>query len=526
MIEREAKFVLAAGRPARAARKTVKTALRSAGYTVTRLDKATHNDEYLDTKDHQLRHRGWSLRRRTCRRDATMTMKTIQQGATHAGVFSRQELSQDDAAQSGPVLNELHRLQLDPTHLQSCFKQTVTRRTYAVSRAGTSHGFVEWAVDQVKLVSPQSWKYCEFELEQRDADAGLLSELSDLLNNFEWLTCARQSKFERGLVASKESALLPTHEQAPITWQSDWAQLAHACIHAQGTGIKAMIPSAYEAVHPHGLHQLRVQCRRLQSSLKMFDAVLPKTLSKALTRHTRAILKASNPVRDLDVHLLELNDLMRRNNLEPGAAQRLIGRWLAQREDALTGMRLALDENGPELFHLLDQVSVHSPSDPEQPAPWGIEDGLGLVTRPMVMDALSRGSRLNERSRPARYHKLRVRLKHVRYELDNVRTFVGTAEHPLMQQVEAIASATRRLQNVLGLQQDATSAIAFLQTSREALASGNTEVIDALIQRQRKQRKRARRRFAKAWRAYEQAAGAYSQTKSVSPTGQQRSAQP
>src|SRR5436190_877604 len=124
---------------------------------------------------------------------------------------------------------------------------------------------------------------------------------------------------------------------------------------------------------------------------------------------------------------------------------------------------------------------------------------IGAVRDLDVLSELLRGGhRLGPDAAPPELHRLRVRVKRLRYALETLRSLGDRATRELLARLE-------RLQDTLGKGQDAATAIAWLGTYAEGpgvpvaslLPAG--ALIQALARRTRKQRRRA----LKAWRRFE-----------------------
>jgi len=115
--------------------------------------------------------------------------------------------------------------------------------------------------------------------------------------------------------------------------------------------------------------------------------------------------------------------------------------------------------------------------------------------RPLLRAVSRAGRRLDIESPPAAVHRLRVRVKRLRYALETLRGFGGKPVRQLLVQLE-------ELQDLLGALQDAATQTAWL---RAVAAAGGVEPaallpVGALIQALAKRATKQRRRSLKAWR--------------------------
>src|SRR5437763_2899097 len=245
------------------------------------------------------------------------------------------------------------------------------------------------------------------------------------------------------------------------------------------------------------VHQLRVSTRRLRAALRLFAPLLPARFATAAHRDLAWLARAIGAVRDLDV----LSELVRKQaaRLEPELrrASGPLGVALhEQRAQALAALGTRLDSRRGR--RLLERRAAFADSR----APVGRGARLGDVApdllRPHVRAVVRAGRRLGPDAAPPELHRLRVRVKRLRYALETLRSLGDRATRELLARLE-------RLQDTLGKGQDAATAIAWLGTYAEGpgvpvaslLPAG--ALIQALARRTRKQRRRA----LKAWRRFE-----------------------
>lgn len=119
---------------------------------------------------------------------------------------------------------------------------------------------------------------------------------------------------------------------------------------------------------------------------------------------------------------------------------------------------------------------------------------------------LRAGRKIDADSAPEKLHRLRIRAKRLRYELE----FFAA----VFAELERAAKATKRLQDVLGEHQDACTACERLRDylrgddSRRfetATSGGNAAALERLLATQEQEAAAARARFAAEWRRFERA---------------------
>jgi CHAD domain-containing protein len=174
---------------------------------------------------------------------------------------------------------------------------------------------------------------------------------------------------------------------------------------------------------------------------------------------------SAGAVRDCDA----LAELVRHHAaaLDPGIARALIPAYqtLADRRVAAlreTGQLIRSPRyaqlierlNNPLLRHIPDQITV------AKLAP--------TMLQPIVSSAMRVGARLTAESSPAAYHRLRIRLKRVRYAFEMLDPLSG-------RQAAKALKRLRRMQEVLGEQQDLVTTAAWMrQFAQQSMLTGET----------------------------------------------------
>jgi CHAD domain-containing protein len=241
-----------------------------------------------------------------------------------------------------------------------------------------------------------------------------------------------------------------------------------------------------------GVHQLRVATRRLRAVLRLLAPVLPAGFVRGGRDELAWLGTTIGQVRDLDV--LAQTVRARAAGLEP-ESRRALGPLALALHDTRVARHAALVSglDSTRCRTLLARLTAFVDSSPparQQP--------LGAVAAELVqplLDAVRRtGRRVTADSPPELFHRLRVRVKRLRYALETLQGLGGKV-------VAKTVRALVRLQDELGEGQDAVVAIAWLRAYVDTatvppaavLATGG--VIEALARRGRK----LARRFPEAW---------------------------
>ncbi|TNF86876.1 MAG: CHAD domain-containing protein [Gammaproteobacteria bacterium] len=505
MNELEAKFLLARGSKPRKALRRLLQDLAWAGFQIQPKTTRLIHDVYFDTPDERLRRAGWSLR---CRHKSLALALTCKQlGQSNDGFFERREIDQTtlnespqlDSLEDGPVLSLLRRYVPESTKLEPLFAQDNERSTYLLSHQDHPRSVIEMAFDRVRINGPEILRYIEFEGELKQGPVAILESFSGVLAAHPDLVQSRTSKFHRGLFNGRGTIDVGDRTRDLMSPDDAWSRLGANYLAEQMTALTTYEPYAYEGLHPEGVHQMRVATRRLRAALRAFGDVLPKKQARSLAAEAGWLCDALGAVRDLDVQLEHLHGY--RESL-PADRQHSLDAYEQHLERARLRARRcltrALDSNRFRRFETsyLSLQAQAQAVDPET-SPTIAEFAHGYV--PKRLAAVRRGGRRIQRdSPPADYHRLRIRIKKLRYGLE---ILIG----PYGAELAKASKALRRLQGWLGDHQDACVAEEELTLYREAHAANGRErrTFGRLITSERDRAERLRRRFRGDWARFE-----------------------
>jgi triphosphatase len=386
---------------------------------------------YYDTARQDLRRAGIALR---LRRDGRQWLQTLKaQSSQHAGFAARSEWElpvrgkalEPQAFPREEIRNvtgiDLARL---AGRLRPVFETRFVRRSGLVQVDGKASA--ELAIDRGRIVAGRRQEpISEVELELISGDTGALLSFAEALA----LPLAYESKAERGY------RLAAGHSAGPRRWRmpecdpsapagTAFAALFAACLMQVGTNAAGMLRSR----DPEYLHQLRVGLRRLRSVLQAFAPLLQgeKPLKRALRRLTPVLGRA----RDADVFVETLESLDAASSALR-AARAYRGR---SRSDALEVVR------SPEFRAFLFQALRWL-----QGEPWvDLDKPFSVFARERLEKLHRKALRGAQLERAKRRHKLRIRIKRLRYGAE----FFAPCFPP--QAVEPYAKALRGLQELLG----------------------------------------------------------------------------
>jgi triphosphatase len=506
--ELEAKFLTTGPQAPEHVLRRLQETLAWAGFRVQPRGHRTMTDTYFDSPDQQLRKAGWSYRLREDAQGRRIALREI--SVTRDGIFDREGLEQvlpgphDDLRHPGlgPVQERLSNLLHPDAGVTPLFTVCNQRDAYQLSHADHPRGLVEMAFDHASVHARDRLDFHELELALKDGPHDLLADILAAVELEPGLLDARLSKFQRGLLACGMS---PEHHEpgTPGTLSPDslWLDVATAYLSIQLRQIKAYEPYAWEGVHPEGVHLMRVATRRARAGLKAFAAVLPKENAKQVRRGLSALTRMLGGVRDLDVHLQHLDAY--RSHLQSGAHMAL-----NDYQDHLEGLRdaarrrllAALDDAGYRA--LLDDYHrlLNAAARAHDSAALRVRDAA-QVMRGDLAQLHHDGDTIDETTPENHLHQLRISAKHLRYKLEILQPiYCGRLDNAL--------TALRKLQDCLGLHQDACVARDHLADYRKHHAAGAAarKTLKKLMRLEQQRAGRQRRKFPKAWRRFEQAA--------------------
>ncbi len=234
--------------------------------------------------------------------------------------------------------------------------------------------------------------------------------------------------------------------------------------------LRANVEGVLQDIDTEFLHDLRVATRRTRSALAQVKGVLGEDETTAFAQELRWLGSVTNPCRDLDVYLLEMDGFRRRlgsaaGDLEPLA--RMLGR---DRRAALRRVRRAL--RSARFARLLDTWDhlVSSPPDSGTEPPNAarpIADVAGERIFKAYRRMFKRGSKLGDDPPPRSLHRLRIDGKKLRYLLE----FFASLYDP--KAVNRLVKELKQLQDILGGFNDMSVQQArLLEFAHELMGSG------------------------------------------------------
>ncbi len=383
---------------------------------------------YFDTPDFVLRDQGLILR---VREEGGRFVQTVK-AARYTNIAARTELNAD--VPSGDVaidaiddrkLRRAVKAAAKKDRLLPLFAVEVRRAQIALTpKRGV---MIEASLDQgtIKALGPKagaSIPVCEFELELKRGGPLDLVEAARALTAGLPLTLGTQSKAERGYSLVEGEIDHPVKAGRVALDRKAHADdafsrvLTHCLSH-----LLRNAPCVLRTRDPEGIHQMRVAMRRMRSALSLFGEPFRASLG-ALEDEIKWLTQALGEARDLDVFH---DDILKPAAQAFGDDGRLIQLGAAVRARRRAAWSGVLDAMESERFRKLAlDLGAATLLQPWATAGNGAEAGHGLAVdfanehiAKRHAKALKRGRRIEELE-PAERHKLRIRLKKLRYAAD------------------------------------------------------------------------------------------------------------
>jgi triphosphatase len=404
---------------------------------------------YFDTPKQKLHRHGITLRVREVGDQHFQTVKT-----STAGSFARGEW-EAEIQKSTPDFRELRATPL--AHLATkklnrkivpTFRTSV-RRLARPFQVGPSE--IELAVDRGNLAAGGSTEpITEFELELKK---GRPADLFRVARSFVRRTGAEldlRSKADQGyrLVNGDMRGAVraePVHLTRKMTAGEAFDVIAYSTLRHFSANADAV-----RAMDAEAIHQMRVGSRRLRAAISLFADILPGASTTRLKTELKWLTGELAPAREIDVFMKDRIKPMARA-VEPKRGGRAIERdFSARRKDAFRQARRALETQRYRnlLIDIIEWLESRKPEAKDAEARIGpFADDL-LKRR---IQKVRKQARHLETMSPRARHKLRIKIKKIRYAVDFFRS-----RYPKKAQValDDLSAHLKEIQHALGALND------------------------------------------------------------------------
>ena len=359
--------------------------------------------------------------------------------------------------------------------LKPIFRTSVRRMTQQIR---TLRSEIELAVDRGSITTGRrSRPISEFELELK---GGSSADLFEVARSFERKAGAEldlRSKAEIGYQLAggvREGArhAEPIHLDKKLSVNEAFTVIASSTFRHFANNAEAVRNHDAEAIH-----QMRVGLRRTRAAISLFEDVLPRASTARIKEELKWLTGELASARELDVFLEERVCPITKAGPPKRGSRAIEERFAAQRTKAFKRASRAV--GSPRfrrlLIDMLEWIETRkAPSDEDKSIrPYAAE----LLDR-RIRKARKQGKRLNELP-PRQRHKLRIKIKKIRYAMDFFECLYADSDH---EEIEQLSSRLKKVQSALGALNDfmahrkiaTKAALAAPQANRraQAFASG------------------------------------------------------
>jgi inorganic triphosphatase YgiF len=409
---------------------------------------------YFDTAKHKLRRHGLTLR---VRQNGSTNIQTIK--AANGAQFGRGEW-EAKIKNDAPDLREADDTPLEPfasrklrRKLKPVFKTTVHRITVPVR---TRSSEIELAIDRGRIIAGQrATPIEELELELK---SGRLADLFHVARAIERRSGAEldlRSKSERGygLARGEEEKVVfarPIDLEGDMTASEAFKVIARATLrHFSGNA------DAVRNLDAEGVHQMRVGLRRLRAAISLFSKVLPRAGTGAVKRELKWLTGELAPAREVDVFIRKQVEPITHDRALSRGGKAIKGEFDDKRAHAFARARRAASS---ERFRrlLVDTLEwiESKPAPRADDADVRIDKFAANVLRHRVGKARKQGRHLDRLSPRAR-HKLRIRIKKIRYAVDFFQGLFPAKRE--QRRLKRLSSHLKKIQGALGALNDSVA---------------------------------------------------------------------
>ena len=245
------------------------------------------------------------------------------------------------------------------------------------------------------------------------------------------------------------------------------------------------------------VHQIRVATRRLRATLRLFAPMLPASIVGTVAEGLSWLGRGIGGVRDLDVLALAIAASGRRLGDDARAALGPLEHDVLERRGvALAELARILDT--PQCRRLLARLTQLTVSRPAARGAVRLGDVAADLVRPLLRAGQRAGRDLDEETPAVGLHRLRVRVKRLRYACETLAALAGDDMRPALRRMV-------RLQDLLGEHQDAVTQAAWLRAyaGSAQLPPATLLSTGALVDRLDRHARKLRARVPRVWRRFD-----------------------
>jgi inorganic triphosphatase YgiF len=432
---------------------------------------------YYDTPQLDLKRQGITLRLRQQGARWIQTVKAA--GKVAAGLHERVEEEWETEE------NQLNFAALGDSQVRDVFADEqirgalrplfITQVTRTSTRLAFANGDrIEVAVDEGEIrVGEQTLPLCEVELEQKAGHASRVFEVALSIQNTIPLAVENVSKAARGYRLATQAVLTPSKAKAPplkesLSTSEAFGSIMHGCL----AHLQENEEGVLQGKDPEFVHQMRVALRRMRSALSLFKDLVSQEHTTTLREELRWLTGELDAARNWDVFYEQTLPPILAAFPDEADLQSLATQSADLRR--VQNQRAQEAVKAPRYHHLLLQLGAWLYT---QPWHMGAGDERTVAPESPIVEFAAqvlqkrhkklrqRGHQLTALSPPER-HQVRIAAKKLRYATD---FFTILFPRKLAYRYSKTLAA---LQDVLGLLNDAATAMALLQELASTVAEG------------------------------------------------------
>lgn len=270
-------------------------------------------------------------------------------------------------------------------------------------------------------------------------------------------------------------------------------------VRAHAEAIRRHAAGARLSPDPDSVHDMRVACRRLNATLKSFEASAGGSLARRVRNRIVRLTRRMGVVRDYDVFVVAMQ--ARVKTLPPTHQHVLalrLAQWQRDREKLHARLSVTLQAHPfTALLHALDTLirrlgstATTTPGD----------TAARTRIRRLLKRTCRRGRTIGRNTPDTRLHRLRIDCKKLRYACECLAAVCSDA-------TARFATHTARLQAVLGHHQDLSMEAKRLRTALVSPAAKRTpalrRALKAMLAQVTSEQRHSRKACLKAWQRFD-----------------------
>ena len=405
---------------------------------------------YFDTPKHRLRRLGLTLR---VRRSGDEFHQTVKSSAARSFARGEWETKVPDAS---PNLGDLKKTPLSALATKKLKRKLVPVFRTSVDRTARPFRIraseVELAVDRGTIVAGRHKRpVAEYEIELKKGKLADLFRLARLLERRTGAELDLQSKSERGYLLADGKRPTATHaEKIELATKMTAGEAFDVIVFSTLRHFTSNAQPVRD-FDSEGIHQMRVGLRRLRAAISLFGDILPVAKTNRIKAELKWLSGKLAAAREIDVFVKEKIESLD-DDAAPKRGVRAIAKQFAGRRNK--AMKRAQDAIATLRYRrlpvdVLEWLETRKPrSKKAVSAP--IREFAEEVILHRLKKVRKEGRRL-EGLAPCQRHKLRIKIKKIRYAVDFFRSLYPARAQ---ERLDALSQRLKKGQDALGALND------------------------------------------------------------------------